>query len=136
MRKFIDIVEWAEDDDIWEPKYYTLARGTRVYHGTDDEEFELFQGIWVSNDRHVAERFARGGQVHEFIVNTDHQLPLIESKQEFDDFCQQYDISDYGAEDMRDDAIRAKISGWIIPNNYGPGAADILIIDSSILTPA
>lgn len=135
MRQFINIIE----NQL--PNTHLFPAGTIFYHGTDDDDFKLYRGIWVTDHIDVAKEFARrnaygDGELRIISLSLNHplELPVFYTSYDFDEYLEDNDISSYGAEDMRDDAVARNIPGWYIPNNYGSGQADIFITDISNLS--
>jgi hypothetical protein len=120
------------------PATETIKPGTILYHGTESEFEEgddLQMPAWFSAEREVAEWFAkrdgtRPGGIRIYKVTKPIQLPVINNKQELEQFFETFGIEAYGAEDMADGVVRAGLPGWVIPENYNPGN-DILIVDGS-----
>ena len=124
--------------------YETLRKGTLVYHGTDnddfDEEYASLDGpAWVSTSEAVARNFVlnRSGwggvkRIITYELGEDVSLPVIRSQRAMAQFAEDNGISLNGVEEIRDSLLRSELPGWWIPNNY-PDGDDILLKDTSIL---
>lgn len=127
-----------------ELKMHILKAGTRIYHGTDNSDFDEDSSSphpysWFSTSHTVAERFAKrsggwGGtqRIIAYELTVDVALHEITSAAQRQEFAEEHHIDFSGVEEMRESAEAAGIPGWIIPANY-PDGADILIGDTSTL---
>lgn len=149
MRHFIDIVENHEDEEeeyeAFAPSSFTLPSQTILYHGTngDFDETALSSPSWVSNHIEPAQYFAEWhddeGYPRIATYRLEHDLKLAElSRNCFDAIEEDYGVTYQGADDAEDFCRFLHqhwgFDGWIIPDNYGPGKADILLRDTSGLT--
>lgn len=125
-------------------EYQKLPKGTFVYHGTDnddfDDEYDPLDGpAWVTTSESVAQNFVRnrsnwGGtkRIIKYRLAEDVYLPLIQSRYEMTELAEEHGICLDGVEEIRDSIMMSELSGWWIPNNY-PDGDDILLKDTSLL---
>lgn len=115
-----------------------LKRGTIVYHGTSSEdEFENLNGpAWVSNSVDVAKEFIgwTGSEGRErilrFSVKKSVRLLVINSTEEIQELGEYLGIGrNFTSFELAEGIANAGYDGWIIPENYGYDAADILLVE-------
>ncbi len=129
MRKYINIIE--EYNNV---EFETIPKGATFYHGSDDD-FYPHDGTWISNSKKVAEYFAKrasGNTIYKIETTKDLSLLLLDQSN-FNQFLEDHNIDNYGAEDLRDGMLKTNYDGWIIKDNYGYGEHDIFICDGSSL---
>ena len=114
--------------------------GTMLYHGTQSpERFEVPDGpAWFSNDREVARRFTtwhtssgrmRPRVLTYRVVETIPTLARVGSEEEFARLLEEHGLSDVIGQEGAEDFCEGRYNGWVIANNYGPGAADVLLCE-------
>lgn len=123
----------------------TLPAGTVLWHGTAQEWGFRMPGwrSFFSRHRGVARHFARlhagwtgkvfPGRVQKYVVTRDLTLPVIRNhgtdevwtKQEWSEFRRHLGFPEDGAA-LRD-TLCAYYEGWLVEDNYGPGADDIFL---------
>lgn len=116
----------------------TLRAGTKLYHGTDcddfDESVESLSGpAWLSSSEMVAKHFATrsggwGGvkRVIEYRLAEDIEVFNILGKSDMRELAEAHGIDLCGVEAMRESVEASGIPGWVIPYNY-PNGDDILL---------
>lgn len=110
----------------------TLRPGTRLYHGTsgDFHPADLRTPAWFSDIPEATDFFQtwnRGdGKPHRkvYIVTSPLRLLKIVDNDEMSELQERAGTDDIN--DLADWVLRQGYAGWIIPDNYNPGA-DIML---------
>jgi len=118
-----------------------LRLGKRLYHGTQSpDEFVIPEGpAWFSDDKGVAEQFvdfhswAKGEmrpRIMVYKVSTPPVLIRINNEEQLDDLLEQHgiDITSVSEADALTGLVGSGYDGWIIPDNYGEGKPDIMLL--------
>lgn len=119
-----------------------LRLGRRLYHGTQSpDEFVIPEGpAWFSDAKDVALRFVgfhewgRGREmrprVMTYKVTTPPLLIRIDNEQQLSELLEQHgiDITSVSEADALTGLVGSGYDGWIIPDNYGEGKADIMLL--------
>lgn len=128
MRTYMRLIETTGWDTVWNTTT-TLPIGHILYHGTNEifDDEDLIFPAWFSSSREVASHFARSGRIYSYEVEAPITIPTISDRNEMKVFCEMFDIDRSSVEDIRDSMSKARLPGWIIPNNYQNGD-DILLI--------
>lgn len=119
----------------------TLQVGTILYHGTSEEfePSELESPAWFSRAKSVADRFQgwNGAPLAtlEYRVTRPITLPVIFGADKREEFGEKFGINFDSAEDMRDSMLYSGLPGWVIPDNYGTGEDDILLVTLDNIEP-
>jgi hypothetical protein len=122
-------------------KKIKLRKGTILYHGTSaPDEFVIPDGpAWFSMSENVARKFVdwhdhedARPRILKFKVATPPSLALLNDKHDLEELMEEVGIEDldyHGAiyEDLHSISAHG-YDGWTIPDNYGPGQADIMIL--------
>lgn len=121
-------------------RFSTLKRGTIVYHGTSDGDWdgESPNGpFWVTTSLKVAEYFKTWNQhdndspkVFLYKVSRPVKLVTIRSSKEMERLQDEYDLEKSSTIEFAESFCYRFTDGWIIPNNYQPGD-DIMLCDPS-----
>jgi len=115
-----------------------IAKGRLLYHGTSARQrFEELNGpAWVSDSEDVAVQFSNwnpdGGPRRVLtyrVYRTITGLARVETPQRMEWLFEEIGGDDgAGGIEMAETLCSSRYNGWIVPDNYGPGA-DILLCD-------
>lgn len=119
-----------------------LRKGTRLCHGTAAKErFDIPDGpAWFSNEAEVCDYFtgwhgekkSRHARVQWFrVAEPGLRLVRVDNAQDLEGIVADAGEEPYegrGSEDLAELAC-GLYDGWTIPDNYGPGKADVMICD-------
>lgn len=117
-------------------KKIRLRKGMILYHGTSaPDDFVMPQGpAWFSMSEAVARRFVDWHKCEDprprilkFKVTTSPSLALLNDKRELDELMEETGIQELNYEELYPMSAYG-YDGWTIPDNYGPGEADIMIL--------
>jgi len=128
-----------------------LPKGTILYHGsaTSFDADELYSPAFFSDNRKVAERFSwstespKVNTIHAYQVTKPIRLPLISSEAEFEQFARTLNMNIVGksnwmgTEELLEEVMssKTKIPGWYIPDCYGQGESEVLLMDLGSVVP-